>query len=175
MKLLFDEYVIRDWQDEDLSALVKYANNKKIALNLRDGFPHPYTRADAKTFIARAKRSNPKTMFAIASSDEAIGSIGLLLGTDVHRFTAEFGYWLAEPFWSKGIMTKAISVFTEFAFKTFNLNRLYAEPYANNHASARVLEKAGFIREAVLRANVVKEEKILDQFLYAQVRIPQEK
>ncbi len=88
--------------------VAKYANNRNIWLNLRDGFPHPYSIDDANKFIANALAKKPETSFAIASHKEAIGSIGLTIGKDVHRYTAELGYWLAEPFWGQGIMTEAV-------------------------------------------------------------------
>jgi len=170
MKLEFGEYQIRDWEDRDAPSLAKYANNRKIWLNLRDAFPHPYTLFDAQEFIARVKTQNPRTVFAIASQTEAIGSIGLGLGKDVHRFTAEMGYWLAEPFWNRGIISAAIKIFADFSLEKFNLNRIYAEPYASNPASARVLEKAGFIREGIMKAQAYKDGKILDMYLYAKIR-----
>ncbi len=107
---------------------------------------------------------------SIATNEEAIGSIGLTIGVDVHRFTAELGFWLAEPFWNKDIMTEAVVRFTEHAFEKFNLFQIYAEPYVTNPASARVLEKAGYILEGTLRANVYKDGKVFDQFLYSKVR-----
>jgi len=91
-------------------------------------------------------------------------------GEDVHRFTAEMGYWLAEPFWNKGIMSEVVSRFTDFVFEKFELNRLFAEPYIHNTASARVLEKAGFVLEGKLQSSVFKDGKVLDQFLYAKIR-----
>ena len=92
-----------------------------------------------------------------------------MLGEDVHRYTAELGYWLAEPFWNKGIMTEVVSRFSDYAFEEFELNRIFAEPYTGNTASMRVLEKAGFVLEGTLRANVFKDGKVLDQFLYAKI------
>ena len=97
--------MIRDWRIGDVSSVAKYANNRKIWINLRDGFPHPYQLSDAENFLSKVVQQNPRTVFAIADDKEAIGSIGLMLGEDVHRFTAEIGYWLAEPFWNKGIMS----------------------------------------------------------------------
>lgn len=160
-------YIIRDWQMEDATSITKYADNRKIWLNLRDGFPNPYRINDAEIFIARVNEANPRTAFAIATESEAIGSIGLVLGKDVHRFTAEMGYWLAEPFWGKGIMTNAVRSLTDWAFHELKLHRIFAEPYATNPASHKVLEKAGFIREGILRSSVFKDRKILDQFLYS--------
>jgi ribosomal-protein-alanine N-acetyltransferase len=79
------------------------------------------------------------------------------------------GYWLAEPFWNKGIMSKIVIRFNEFAFEKFALNRIFAEPYTENTASVRVLEKAGFVLEGTLKASAFKDGKVLDQFLYAKI------
>lgn len=163
---------IRPWKVEDADALVKYGNNYSIWKNLRDGFPHPYTAEDARAFLARAIAQDPLTYFAIATPEEAIGGIGLTLNQDVHRLTAELGYWLGEPFWGKGIVSEAVQRFTGYAFERFGLVRIYAEPYAANRASCRVLEKAGFELEGRMRSSVIKAGRISDQFLYAKVRTP---
>jgi [ribosomal protein S5]-alanine N-acetyltransferase len=162
-------YIIRDWQTQDAPFLAKYANNKKIWLNLRDAFPYPYSLADAEDFISRAIGADPVTIFAIATKSKAIGSIGLMLGKDVHRFTAEMGYWLAEPYWGKGIMVHAVQFLTAWAFRELKLHRISAEPYSTNTTSHKVLEKAGFTREGVLRSSAFKDGKILDQYLYSQI------
>jgi RimJ/RimL family protein N-acetyltransferase len=169
MEICFSDYLIRDWQESDAPSITKYADNRKIWINLRDEFPHPYHLSDAEKFLAKVMQREPRTVFALATEKEAIGSIGLMLGTDVHRFTAELGYWLAEPFWNKGIMTEAVKQLTEYAFEKVELYRIYAEPYATNLASIRVLEKAGFIREGLLCASVFKDGKVLNQDLYAKI------
>ena len=163
---------IRPWHGRDADDLVKYANNRKIWLNLRDGFPHPYTLDNAHAFINMASSQNPITIFAIATMQEAIGAIGLTINQDVHRFTAEMGYWLAEPYWGKGIMTETVSKFSEYGFERLGLIRIYAEPYAHNAGSCRVLEKAGFELEGRLRNSALKDGQIVDQFLYAKIKIP---
>jgi RimJ/RimL family protein N-acetyltransferase len=170
MRIEFGDYLIRDWYDGDAPVIARYADNRKIWLNLRDVFPHPYKLSDAKTYILKVNALKPKTIFAIASQQEAIGSIGLVLGSDVHRFSAELGYWLAEPFWNKGIMTEAICKFTDFAFKQYKLYRIFAEPYIYNHASARVLEKCRFICEGIMKNYAFKDGKILDMYLYAKTQ-----
>jgi RimJ/RimL family protein N-acetyltransferase len=162
---------IRPWTALDKAALVKYANNRKVWLNLRDAFPHPYTASSAESFLEMVAKQNPTTFFAIATKDEAIGGIGVSLNQDVHRFTAELGYWLAEPFWGKGVMTEAVARFSQCAFETFHLMRIYAEPYATNLPSCKVLEKAGFALEGRLRRSAFKDGQVLDQFLYSQIRL----
>ena len=154
---------------DDAASIVQYASNKRIWINLRDAFPHPYTMADAEAFLFRAMQMQPGAYLAIASDNEAIGSIGLMAGSDVHRFAAELGYWLAEPFWGKGIMTAAVKALSEYAFAELGFHRIFAELYTANAASARVLEKAGFALEGIMRASVFKDGRILDQYLYAKV------
>lgn len=164
-----EEFILRDWRMEDAPSIVRYGNNRKIWLNLRDGFPNPYILQDAEAYIQRVTETEPRNVFAIATASEAIGSIGLSLGGDVHRFTAEMGYWLAEPFWGRGIMTNAVKRVVSYAIQELKLHRIYAEPYATNPASARVLEKAGFSLEGTLRSSVFKNGKVLDQFLYSYI------
>jgi len=170
MQIEFGEYKIRDWAMEDAAAIIRYANNHRIAMWLRDRFPSPYTTADANNFLSVVTRQDPRTAFAIATPREAIGGIGLDFGDDVHRFTAELGYWLAEPFWGRGIMTDAVRLFTAWAFENLKLYRIFASVFDGNTASMGVLEKAGFVREGRLRAGVFKNGKILDQLLYAKVK-----
>jgi RimJ/RimL family protein N-acetyltransferase len=170
MELKLQSCAIRPWVEQDAVAIQRHANNRKIWINLRDIFPHPYSLQDARSFLGFVLKEEPATTFAIATASEAIGCIGLRLGNDVHRKTAELGYWLGEPFWGRGIMSEAVAAFTRWAFKAFDLQRIFAEPFEDNAASARVLEKAGFVCEGRLRANVLKDGKRLDSFLYALVR-----
>lgn len=161
---------LRFWVTQDIQALVKYANNRNVSINMRDGFPYPYTLENAENFISSVSKQNPVTFYAIATPEEAIGGIGVSINTDVHRLTAELGYWLAEPCWGKGIMTEAVSIFTDYAFAHFGLIRICARPYTNNAGSCRVLQKVGFLLEARMEKNVIKDGQILDQFLYAKVK-----
>jgi ribosomal-protein-alanine N-acetyltransferase len=123
---------------------------------------------DANEFLRRATAEQPTTSYCIEIESSAAGGIGLRIGEDVHRHVAELGYWLGEEFWGHGVMTETVPAFVDYCFKKFPLHRIYAEPYANNAASARVLEKAGFVLEGRLRKNVVKDGKILDSLLYAK-------
>jgi len=161
---------IRPWHADDAVALQRYADNRKIWINLRDIFPHPYTLENAHSFLDLVAREKPPATFAIATDSGAIGCIGLRLGADVHRRTAELGYWLGEPFWGHGIMTEAVRAFTAQTFADFDLVRIYAESFASNAASARVLQKAGFTYEGRLRAHVFKDGQVLDALVYAKLR-----
>jgi ribosomal-protein-alanine N-acetyltransferase len=170
VRIQFGEYGIRDWVSGDAGSIAKHANNRKIATWLRDRFPYPYTQSDAEAFLAAVAQQGLRTTFAIATEDQAIGGIGLEFGADVHRFTAELGYWLGEPFWGRGIMTDAVRHFTAWAFENFEVHRIFSSVFAGNRPSVRVLEKAGFEREGYLRASVFKNGRIMDQLLYARIK-----
>jgi RimJ/RimL family protein N-acetyltransferase len=160
---------LRPWRPADADALVKYANNPNIARNLRDRFPHPYTLRDAKAFIHSCAAAQPPVSFAIVVHDEAVGGIGISPGSDVERFSAEIGYWLGEPFWGRGITVEAVQLMSAYAFTTCGLLRLFALPFAENRQSTRVLEKAGYTREGIMRGSAVKAGAVRDQALYALV------
>ena len=168
MELKLKRCTIRDYRSSDAQSLAKHANNRRVWLGLRDLFPHPYTLEDGKAFIQRTINDQPTKNFCIEIDGSAVGGIGLRLGEDVNRHTASFGYWLAEEFWGRGIMSEVVPAFVKYCFEKFPLHRLYAEAYANNPASARVLEKADFVLEGRLRKNVVKDGKVLDSLLYAK-------
>ena len=159
--------VIRSWQYGDEDNLHQHANNKAIWLNLRDSFPYPYTQFDAQQWIQYVVDPKVETNFAIDVAGEAVGNIGLRIGEDIERYSAEVWYWLGEQFWGRGIVSKALQAITGHAFTEFNLTRLYAKPMAHNQASAKVLERAGFQREGLLRWSAVKEGILMDTVLYS--------
>ncbi len=161
---------IREWEQGDVDSLARYANSRRVWQMLRDAFPYPYTRADAERWIQYATSTHPPTQFAIVVDDQVAGGVGLILGQDVYRRSAELGYWLGEPFWGRGVMTETVQAVTEFAFAHFDLCRIAARVFEGNVASRRVLEKAGFRLEGRLRRAITKEGRTLDEFVYAVVR-----
>jgi ribosomal-protein-alanine N-acetyltransferase len=172
MRLALTSCVVRSWETRDVASLAEHANNWKIWLNLRDAFPHPYTKSHARDFIRNVRQREPQTVFAIDVDGEAVGSIGFVLHGDVERVSAEIGYWLAEPFWGRGITTEALGAVTTYAIATHGLNRIYAVPFAWNIASCRVLEKAGYVLEARLRRSAIKNGTVTDQMQYAFIPDP---
>ena len=165
---------LREWKTQDAPDLTVAINNKKVLDNLRDGIPYPYTEKDALEFIG-AMLSAPKDTqyaFAICYDGKAIGSIGVFRKENVHRFTAEMGYYIAEPYWGKGITTEAIKQMCSYIFENTDIVRIFAEPYATNHASCRVLEKSGFQFEGVLRQNAIKNGQMMDMKIYAILKPP---
>jgi RimJ/RimL family protein N-acetyltransferase len=162
--------VVRSWRAEDLDALLRHADNPKVAANMRDRFPHPYTREAGAGWLAIALTMRPETAFVIEHGGELVGGIGVHLNQDVERVSAEVGYWLGEAVWGRGLATAALAGFSRYAFEAFDLTRLYALPFAHNAASRRVLEKAGYRLVGVLRRSAVKLGEVVDQALYDLVR-----
>lgn len=170
MRLLAgDRCRVREWQKSDAASLVEHANNLNVARNLRDRFPHPYTAGDAKEFLKHAVSSPDPTNLAIDVDGLAVGAIGYVPGRDVERYSAEIGYWLGEAFWGRGIATEAVCLITGHAFVEMGFLRLFALPFADNAGSVRVLEKAGYEREGLLRSSSVKYGEPRDQYMYARV------
>ncbi|MFP5265022.1 MAG: GNAT family N-acetyltransferase [Blastocatellia bacterium] len=170
MELKLSRSTVRNWRRGDEESVVRHANNHKIWRNLRDMFPHPYTRADADRWIEKESSLASSTNYAIDVGGEAVGAIGLILYDDVFRRSAEIGYWLGEEYWGKGIVTEAVRALTDYAFSNFDLRRVYAGVFEWNAGSMRVLEKAGYQFEARLRKHVTKDGETIDQFIYAIVR-----
>jgi RimJ/RimL family protein N-acetyltransferase len=169
MRIHLSHAVVRSWRSDDAASLARHANNRNIWKNLRDAFPHPYGIEDARRFLERAAKMDPETYFCIAVDDLAGGGIGFNLGSDVERFSAEIGYWLGEELWGRGITTEALIAVTRHAIEKHGLHRVFAVPYAWNAASARILEKAGYVLEGVMRKSAFKDGQVVDQLLYAFV------
>lgn len=157
---------LRPWRDGDQDSVVRHGNSRNIWLNLRDRFPHPYTREAADSFIRMASQDSA-SRFAIDIDGEAVGSIGLEQKHDVERVSAEIGYWLGEALSGRGIMTAAVRSLALYGLRDLRLTRVFALPFARNAASIRVLEKAGFQREGLLRRAAIKDGIVLDQLLYS--------
>lgn len=160
-------FTLRPWKLSDIDSLVKYANNPKIAANLTNGFPYPYHREDGVTFINMVLEHDPIQVFAIDINGAASGAIGIFPQSDIQEKNAELGYWLAEPFWGKGIVTDAVKQMVIYGFKTFNIERIFARPFGYNIASQKLLEKAGFTFEARFERTIFKNEAFQDELFYA--------
>jgi len=158
---------LRKLKLSDADIFASLANNKNIWLTMRDIFPHPYSKDDAKNFINENKTSN---IFAITFNDEIVDAIGLHRLTDLNRFTVELGYWIGEPYWNKGIASKAVQLIIDFGFKTLDINRIYASTIESNLASSRVLEKNNFIFEGVSKKSAFKNNKFLDEYRFALLK-----
>ena len=163
---------IRKWDPADAKDLSAVLSNAKIHDNLRDGLPYPYTEQDARDYITAMLSAGGKDAFAfaIAIDGKVKGSIGVFRQGNIHRRTAELGYYIAEAYWGKGMMTKAVRQICRYVFNNSDILRIYAEPFAFNAASCRVLEKAGFQYEGTLRSNAVKNGKVIDMKMYSLLK-----
>jgi len=170
IRLTSENVILREFNTHDKYRLVELANNPKININLRDGFPNPYTLADAENFLEKYAGLESSQIFAIEYQGDYVGNIGLHKGTDVYRKSAEIGYFLGEPYWNLGIMTKAINLICDFGFKTMDIVRIHAGIFEFNPASMRVLEKCGFKKEGVFEKSVIKNGAIYDEFRYAKIK-----
>lgn len=164
--------ILRKWQLSDAEDLAVALNNENIQNNLRDGLPLPYTRQDAQDFIAAmlAADENETFAYAITLNGRAVGSIAAFRQGNIHRRTAELGYYLAQEYWGQGIITDAIEQICNLIFSSTDILRIYAEPFSYNAGSRRALEKAGFSLEGVMKNNAVKNGKTLDMCMYSLTR-----
>ena len=167
MELKGTGFIIRGWKKGDEASLRKHADNPKVSACLMDRFPSPYTMEAAELWVNSLLDQDPLVNFAIIIDDEVIGGIGLEPRQDVYRKTALVGYWLSEELWGRGIMPEAVKLVTEYAFTQLDFVRIQASVYSKNPASMRVLEKAGYVKEGVLRNAVIKRGVVMDEHLYA--------
>ena len=166
------DFVLRPWKIEDASSLARFADNPRIAANLRDAFPSPYTRGDAVEFISSciAREGKRQLTRAIEICGEAAGSAGVFAGSDVYSRSAELGYWLAEDYWRQGVMTRAVRQICREAFRALDIVRIFAEPFESNAGSRAVLEKAGFTCEGTMRSGVYKNGLVQSYCMYSLLR-----
>lgn len=170
MILRLSHALVRPWSETDAASLVRHANDREVWRNLRDRFPHPYTPGDAEVWLTWVAQQTPATHWAIEVEGEAAGGIGFTIGEDVHARVAEIGYWLGKRHWGRGIGTEALRAVTAHAFGAHDLLRMEAHAFGWNAASHRVLDKAGYVREACLRQAVVKDGEVTDLMIYAVLR-----
>ena len=168
-------YTLRPWTRADAESLVRHANNLNVARNLRDGFPYPYTRKDADSWLENLESNREDMILCLEVKGEAVGGIGLHGLKDVYRYNVEIGYWLSEKYWGQGIVSDAVGVMVELAFTGTKWLRVFATIYEHNLSSMRVLEKNGFRKEAIHRKAVMKEGVRLDEHLYAILKEDWEK
>ncbi len=161
------QFTLRPFTENDVKSVAKYANNLEIAKNLTNKFPHPYTTENARQFIAFATANKPVHIMAIDVNGEAVGGIGVHPKDDIECKNAEMGYWIAEPFWGNGIITKAVAQMIEYGFANFEIDRIFARPFGTNLASQKVLQKTGFMLEAQFEKTLFKNGEYKDELIYA--------
>ena len=162
---------LRPWKIGDEEGLVKVANNPKIAKNLIYSYPNPYTLADAKEYIKSCQDSiKTITHFAIIVDKNIAGAITFSFKDEDKKHTVVLGYWIGEEYWGRGITPEAIRLVTKYAFENCNIERMEAKVYTWNPNSAKVLLKAGFTFEGVLRKSTLKAGSVVDEWIYSITR-----
>jgi [ribosomal protein S5]-alanine N-acetyltransferase len=170
MQLALERCTIRPWRLDHAESLAKHVNNRKVWLALRDVFPHPYSVDDAREFLQKAMDAQPTTNFCVESSGRGCRGDPYSHGPGFASADCDTGLLDREHFWGRGIMTEAVAALADFCFENFPVRRILAEVFANNPASARVLDKAGFVFEARPKNNVIKDDEILDSLVYARTK-----
>jgi ribosomal-protein-alanine N-acetyltransferase len=160
---------IRPWRAEDAGPLAVICNNRKIWLNVRDRFPHPYTVGNAVEWIAYTLSQKPTQNFAVEYNGEVAGAIGITPKDDIYRKNMEIGYFIGEPFWGKGIASTAVALLVEYIQKTFLVTRIYAEVFDHNEASMKVLQKNGFYLESIRKQAVIKNNIVMDDYVWVKL------
>lgn len=171
MEFLLTKSKLRPLRREDAEKMAMHGNNALIANCMRDVFPRPYTLEHANKWIAgNLSPENKDWIFAIEVNGEAAGVVSVLFGHDIHRLSAEIGYWIGETHWGKGIMTEAVTALAQYTLANTELVRLYGVVFKPNRASAIVLENAGFKLESIQQKAIVKNGEILDALMYTMIK-----
>lgn len=167
-------FTLRDFTIADIDSIAENANNIKVSENLRDRFPFPYSRNDAEEFITVIAAADQSKIFAIDVNGVAVGAIGLITQTDIYKKTIELGYWIGEKYWNKGILSSAVKEVVDYTFNNYDVNKIFAKVFSKNKASAKVLEKNGFVLEARLKNQIYKSDVYLDELVYSKFRDKEE-
>jgi ribosomal-protein-alanine N-acetyltransferase len=162
--------VLREYSNSDLETLVRLANNENVSRYLVHTFPYPYTKNDGEWWISTGAKQSGSVTRVIEYQEQFVGSIGIHPQTGWRSHLAEIGYWVAEEHWGKGIATAALAQMTDYGFTSLQLRKLYASVLASNLPSMRVLEKCGYVREAILKTEVQKQGIYFDIHHYARHR-----
>lgn len=169
MRARFDDFEIRPFVRDDVASIARHANDERVARQMRDRFPHPYSIEDARIFFDVVARGELDA-FALADPDGAFGTIGYQRQADVQHLTAEVGFWLGAAYWGRGIATRAVVALGDWLFASTDLERLEAVVFETNPASARVLEKAGFTLESRRCRSIHKRGRLLDSSVFVRFR-----
>ncbi len=159
---------LRKFESRDEELLVSYLNDEELTYFLSARIPQPYTNDSARWWVETG--SSIGIVYAIIYNGILVGSISAIPGEFEKQRTAEIGYWVARPYWGKGIASSALEEFTKRVFESTNLIRLYASVFEANSASAKVLSKCGYKLEAVLQSAIYKNGNVFNELHFSQIR-----
>lgn len=162
-----------EFKPHNIDLAKEFAELKNIPEILNNGYdktPNPYTEKDAIAFINKEIGKTPGERFLIYWNNEIAGEIGITLKDDVFRLNAEIGYFISKEFWGKGLATQAVKKMTEYTFKHFDVVRLVAGVFDFNKSSMKVLEKNGYYLESVRKNAVIKNGKIINDYIWVKLK-----
>jgi len=169
VRLAGEGFVLRAWQADDLEALLRHADDPQVPRGLSDRFPHPYTRADGEAFLAGRVVDLDHPVLAIEIDGQACGSVAVRPGRGERSHGAELGYWLGRQHWGRGWMTQVVATYLDWVVPALQLQRVEANVLDSNPASARVLEKNGFVEEGLRRSALLKPDGLHDLRLFGRL------
>jgi ribosomal-protein-alanine N-acetyltransferase len=160
----------RQYSHNYADTFAQMRNNPNVLDNGYDKTPNPFTKKDAIDFINIQLEKKTSQRFLIFYDNELAGEIGITIQEDVHRLCAEIGYFIAEPFWGKGLATHAIKKMTDYAFANFEIVRMVAGVFEFNKASMKALEKNGYYLESIRKKAVIKKGEIIDDYIWVKLK-----
>ena len=167
------EISLTDYTIEDIPFIQEFVNEKEVYDNTMK-IPHPYTLKHAKEWVKTTAaldiEHGVQTNWAIRKNGYFIGGIGLVMNDGPECHKDEIGYWLGKPYWGQGIMTKVVSRFTEYCLTERKYQRIQAIILAHNIGSAKVLQKAGFQKEGLMRKAYLKDGQLIDGIIFAKIK-----
>ena len=162
--------VLRALRPGDAPALRRHADDEAVRRNLFEGFPGPYTLADAQAWCGGGWR-DAGVVWGITVSDEVIGCVGVRSDKGWLRCNAEVGYWIGQAFWRRGITSQALALATDWTLvHCAEITRLYAPIFAWNEGSQAVARSCGYRLEGAMPQSAIKDGRIIDRVLYARYR-----
>lgn len=163
-------WTLRAWRADDAAALAQHADNPNVWLWMSDSFPHPYTEDIARHWVTRGHIDFGGDNWAITKDDAALGGCGIHWGEGQLRCNAEVGWWLAEPWWGRGVVSRVAALLVQRAFDNPAITRVFAPVHAGNARSMRVAQKAGLALEGVQRLSAMKAGRPVDRHVFARYR-----
>lgn len=157
---------LRNLDEIDPNQLAYYANDSLVSRYLRSSFPFPYTIKDALSFI-QFSLEHHHLDFAIVVDYICVGCVSITFQRDIYQKNCEIGYWLGRDYWNKGIMSQVVHMMVQYIFQNYSVHKIYAEIFADNLASAHILQKNGFIKEAHFKDHIYKDGSYYDAEIYS--------
>ena len=163
--------ILRQWTTDDSKALSNLMNHADRSY-LSNGLPYPYTDENAQWWLNMVAGKDEKDGLyrAVIVDGNIVGMVSLEKKSDVYEKDADISYLLMTEYWGRGITTQAVQKFCEEAFEKLDILRITGSVFGENEASKKVLTKAGFELEGIMRNAAYKNAKVMDLCHYGLYR-----